>query len=69
MKGSNHAEWACLVPQSPDNTPMGEEDKWLLKEGCVLIFECFDIPPESTSTQYISTPIINHLNTLVPSQS
>ena len=27
----------------PENTPMGEEVKWLLKEGGGLIFECFDI--------------------------
>ena len=41
---------------------MGKEVKWLLKEGGGLYF---NIPPESTSTQYISTPIINHLSTLV----
>ena len=33
-----------------DNTPMGEEVKWLLKEGGGLIFECFDISLESTPT-------------------
>ena len=39
--------------------PMGEEVKWLLKEGGGLIFECFDISLESTPTLhvvYISTP-------------
>ena len=44
---------------SPDNTPMGEEVKWLLKEGGGLIFECFDISLGSTPTLhvvYISTP-------------
>ena len=51
---------------------MGEEVKWLLKEGGGLIFECFDISLESTPTLhvvYISTPTTNHLSTLVPSQS
>ena len=47
---------------------MGEEVKWLLKEGGGLIFECFDISLESTPTLhvvYISTPTTNHLSTLV----
>ena len=51
---------------------MGEEVKWLLKEGDGLIFECFDISLESTPTLhvvYISTPTTNRLSTLVPSQS
>ena len=55
--------------RNPDNTPMGEEVKWLLKEGGGLIFECFDISLESTPTLhvvYISTPTTNPL---VPSQS
>ena len=54
------------------NPPMGEEVKWLLKEGGGLIFESFDISLESTPTLhvvYISTPTTNHLSTLVPSQS
>ena len=56
----------------PDNTPKGEEVKWLLKEGGGLIFKCLDISLESTPTLhvvYISTPTTNHLSTLVPSQS
>ena len=32
-----------LIPVISDNTPMGEEFKWLLKEGPGFIFECFDI--------------------------
>ena len=62
----------CTYRNLPDNTLMGEEVKWLLKEGGGLIFECFDISLESTPTLhvvYISTPTINHLSTLVPSQS
>ena len=47
--------------------PWAEEVKWLLKKAGV--FQCFDIPLESRPTQYISTPTINHLSTLVPSQS
>ena len=50
---------------------MGEEVKWLLKEGGGLIFECFDISLETMPTLhvvYISTPTTNHLSTLVPSQ-
>ena len=39
---------------------------FFLKMGGGLIFECFDIP---LTVQYISTPTINHLSTLVPSQS
>ena len=61
-----------IITVISDNTPMGEEVKWLLKEGGGLIFECFDISLESTPTLhvvYISTPTTNHLSTLVPSQS
>ena len=44
--------------------PMVEVVRWLLKEGGGggLTFECFDIPLESTPTQYISTTTINHLS-------
>ena len=46
---------------------MGEEVKWLLKEGGGLIFECFDISLESTPTLhvvYISTPTTKYSGTL-----
>ena len=37
---------------SPENTPMGNELKWLLKEGGGRIFKSFDISLENTLTSH-----------------
>ena len=46
----------CIITVISHNTPMGEEVKWLLKEGGGLIFECFDISLKNTPTLHVAHP-------------